>query len=60
MPPVTPPEADANQRAARHIAETLRLLSDELAPQRRELDYVRHDLLSCAAGANAPTQHGPG
>ena len=35
MLPVTPPEADANQRAARRIAETLMLLSDELAPQRR-------------------------
>ena len=28
-------EADANQRAAQRIAETLMLLSDELAPQRR-------------------------
>ena len=35
--PIAPvlPEADANQRAAQRTAETLMLLSDELAPQRR-------------------------
>ena len=34
-PPVALPDADANQRAAQHIADTLKLLAAKLAPQRR-------------------------
>jgi len=33
--PVVPADAAANQRASQHIAETLKLLHDTLAPQRR-------------------------
>ena len=34
MPLMTLPDADANQRATQHIADTLKLLSAKLAPQR--------------------------